>query len=177
MWTTKRFVITWIVLILGLTSCAKTQAKCPIESLIIDEHLLPEGTYAERLISPISEKPKESVARSFYYAPYPIFHAVIDWNSARFAKGEFNNYLETAFDTDKYMGPWETPSKMYSSQIADNYYAACGIDHGEYQCRLAATYGDYSVYFRAGVGEEGITLVKVNEILQAIDETMAKCVK
>src|SRR5678815_60620 len=78
MWRTNRFVITWIVLILGLTSCARTKTKCPIESLIIDEHLLPEGTYVERLISPISEKPKESVARSFYYAPYDIFHAVIN---------------------------------------------------------------------------------------------------
>jgi hypothetical protein len=145
--------------------------------LILDEHLLPEETYVERLISPISERPKESVARSFYYAPYDIFHAVINWHSSQSAKDDFNNYLETAFDTDKYMGPWETPSKMYSSPIADNYYAACGIDHSQYQCRLAATYGDYSVYFRAGVGEEGITLLKVNEILQAIDETMAKCVK
>jgi hypothetical protein len=142
--------------------------------LIIDEHLLPEGTYVERLISPISEKPKESAARSFYYAPYDIFHVVINWHSARAAKREFNNDLEAAFDTDKYMGPWETPSIMYRSLIADNYQVACGTD-GDYQCRLAATYGDYSIYFRASVGKEGITLQKVNEFLQAIDETMAKC--
>lgn len=176
MWRISRFVITWMVLGLILTSCAQTQPKCAIESLIIDEHLLPEGTYVERLISPISEKPDESAARSFYYAPYDIFHAVINWHSTRSAKREFNNYLETAFDTDKYMGPWETPSEMYGSPIADNYHAACGTDHGVYQCRLAATYGDYSVYLRAAVGEEGITLLKVDEILQAIDETMAKCI-
>jgi hypothetical protein len=176
MWKTNRFVIAWIMSALVLTSCTKTQSKCPIESLIIDEHLFPEGTYAESLISPISGKPKESVARSFYYAPYDIFHAVINWHSSRSAKGEFNNDIETGFDTDQYMGPWETPSKVYSSAVADNYYVACGIVHGDYQCRLAATYGNYSVYFRADVGEEGITLQKVNEILQAIDETMAKCV-
>ena len=172
---TNRFVIAWIVSILVLTSCTMTQSKCPIESLIINEHLLPEGTYAERLISPISEKPKESAARSFYDAPYDIFHAVINWHSARAAKRDFDNYLETAFDTDKYMGPWETPSQMYNSQIADNYYVACGTDR-TYQCRLAATYGEYSVYFRADVGDEGITLLKVSELLQAIDETMAQCI-
>jgi len=144
--------------------------------LILDEHLLPEGTHAERLISPVSEKPQESVARSFYYAPYSIFHMVINWHSARAAESEFNNHLEIAFDTDKYMGPWKTPSKMYSSPIADNYYAACGTDLGFYQCRLVATYGEYSVYFRADVGEEGITLLKVNEFLQAIDQTMAECI-
>jgi len=159
-----------------LVGCAKAPPKCKIETLILDEKLLPEGTYVERLISPISEKPMESAARSFYYAPYDIFHAVINWHSTRSAKKDFDNYLETAFDTDKYMGPWETPSEMYSSPIADNYHVACGID-GEYQCRLAATYGDYSVYFRAGVGKEGITLQKVNELLQAIDERMAQCVE
>ena len=176
MWKINRFVIAWIVSVLVLTSCTKTQSKCPIASLIIDENLLPEGTYAERLISPISEKPIDSVARSFYYAPYDIFHAVINWHSARAAKREFSNDRETAFDTDKYMGPWETPSNMYSSSIADNYYAACGTVQSVYQCRLAATYGDYSVYFRAAVGEKGITLIKVNEILRTIDETMAACV-
>ena len=173
----NRFVIAWIVSVVVLTSCTETQSKCPIESLIIDEHSLPEGTYAERLISPISEKPKESVARSFYYAPYDIFHAVVNWHSVRAAKSDFDNYLETAFDTDKYMGPWETPSQMYNSATADNYLAACGTSDGRYQCRLAATYEGYSVYFRADVGEEGITLMKFNEILRTIDETMAACVK
>jgi hypothetical protein len=160
----NRFVIAWIVSVFVLASCTETQSKCPIESLIIDEHSLPEGTYAERLISPISEKPKESVARSFYYTPYDIFHAVINWHSARAAKSDFDNYLET-------------PSQMYNSATADNYLAACGTSDGRYQCRLAATYEGYSVYFRADVGEEGITLTKVNEILRTIDETMAACVK
>jgi hypothetical protein len=175
MWRTNRFAITWIVFVLVLTSCTGTEPKCPIESMIMDEHLLPEGTYVERLISPVSEYPKESVARSFYYAPYDIFHMIVNWHSTRSAKREFNNDIETAFDTDKYMGPWETPGNMYNSQIADNYHVACGTDR-TYQCRLAATYGEYSVYFRADVGDEGITLLKVNELLQAMDETMAQCI-
>jgi hypothetical protein len=175
MWRVNRFVTMWIVLVLTLTSCASTQPKCTIESLILDEKLLPEGTYAERLALAIPEKPKESASRSFYYAPYDIFHAVINWHSARAAKREFNNDIETAFDTDKYMGPWETPGNMFNSQIADNYHVACGTDR-TYQCRLAATYAEYSVYFRADVGDEGITLLKVNEVLQAMDETMAQCI-
>jgi hypothetical protein len=101
---------------------------------------------------------------------------VIHWHSTGSAKSEFDNYLETAFDTDKYMGPWEIPSEMYSSAIADNYHVACGTVHDVYQCRLAATYDEYSVYLRVDVGEEGIILLRVNEILQAIDERMAQCV-
>ncbi len=174
--TCSRFTIVWITFALMLVGCARPSSKCEIKTLILDENLLPKGTYAERLISPVSEKPKESAARSFYYEPYDIFHMVINWHSTRSAKGEFNNYLETAFDTDKYMGPWETPNEMYSSLAADNYHVGCGTVHGVYQCRLAATYDEYSVYFRADIGEKGITLHKVNEILQAIDERMTQCV-
>jgi len=176
MYTIKQFIMVSGTLLLLLTSCARAESLCTIESLILDENLFPEGTRAERLISPVSEKPEESAARSFYYAPSDMFQMVINWHSIRSAKGEFNNYIETAFDTDKYMGPWETPSNTYSSLKADNYHMACGIVHGVYQCRLAATYNGYSVFFRADVGEEGITLSKVNEILQAIDEHMAECV-
>ena len=129
----------------------------------------------EKLISPVSEKPEESVARSFYYEPSDIFQMVIKWHSAVAAKSEFRSYLNAAFDTDQYMGPWEIPDEIYNSPIADNYHIACGVVHNVYQCRLAATYNDYSLYFRVDVNEQGITMPHVNQILQVIDERMSQC--
>jgi hypothetical protein len=73
------------------------------------------------------------------------------------------------------MGPWETPDELYISSSAQNYHAACGIDGQIYQCRMVATYSEYSVFFRSHVSDDGITLSKVNELLQAIDKSMAQC--
>jgi hypothetical protein len=177
MHTANRFVLSCIVFLFLFASCQETQSNCAIENLLLDEKTLPEGTVAERLISPVSEKPDESVARSFYSAPYDIFQMVINWRSDQSARNEYDNYINSAFDSDKYMGPWETPKEMYISTIADNYHIACGNVHSVYQCRFAATYGSYSVFLRADVGSEGITLQKVNEMVQSIDELISQCME
>jgi hypothetical protein len=160
-----------------MVGCAKAPPKCAIETLILDENLLPEGTYAERLISPVSERPQESVAQTFYYAPDAVLHEVVNWRSTRAAKREYDLTVKSAFDVDNYMGPWDIPDGMFISSTAQNYYAACGVAHKVYQCRMVATYGEYSVFFRSYVSDKGITLPKVNELLQAIDERMAQCVE
>jgi len=172
---TNRFVIVWVGLVLVLTSCAQTSSKCAIESLILDGSLFPEGTHAERLISPVSEQPQESAAQTFYYAPDAVFHEVVNWHSTRAAKREYDLTVKSAFDVDNYMGPWEIPDGLYISSLAQNYHAACGVAHKIYQCRMTATYRGYSVFFRAYVSDQGITLAKVNELLQAIDERMTQC--
>ena len=167
-------ILTGLMLI--LVGCSDRVSTCPIETLLLSESLFPEGTHAEPLESPLPEYPKESAAQTFYYAPDAVFHEVVKWHSARDAKREYNLRVKSAFDVDKYMGPWETPDGLYISSLAQNYQMACGIDGKLYQCRMVATYGDYFVFFRAYVSEHGITLAKVNEMLQAIDERMAQCI-
>ena len=171
----KHFPVVFVVFMLFVSGCSNKAPKCPIETLLLDEDIFPEGTYAEPLISPVPEYPEESAGRTFYYAPDDIFHLVVKWRSASAAKDDFELNLKSAFDVDKYMGPWETPDRMFISSTAQNYYAACGVAHKVNQCRMVATYGGYSVFFRAYVSDQGITLPKVNELLQAIDERMAQC--
>ncbi len=165
----------FICLALVLNGCTSRPAKCPITTLILDENLFPKGTYAEPLESPLPEHPQEGAARSFYLAPDSVFQEIINWQSTADAKSEFDLHLKSAFDVDKYMGPWWTPNDLYISSNAQNYHAACGVDGKIYQCRMVATYGGYSVFFRAEVSEQGITMSNVNELLRAIDQRMTEC--
>ncbi len=165
--------IVGVALILG--GCAGKPAKCPITSLVLDPTLFPPGTHAEPLESPLPEYRQEGAARSFYLAPDSVFEEVIDWRSATDAKGEFDLHLKSAFDVDKYMGPWETPSSLFVSSVASNYHAACGLDSKVYQCRMVATYGGYSVFFRAEISEQAISMSLVNELLRVIDDRMTQC--
>jgi hypothetical protein len=176
MHTNNRLTVVFVALVLFLNSCSSKPPKCSIETLLLDENLFPKGTHAEPLESPLPEYPKESAAQSFYYAPDLVFQEVINWHSEKFAKDEFDLHLKSAFDVDQFMGPWETPDGLYASSTAQNYHAACGVDSHIYQCRVISTYDGYSVFFRAYVSEQGITLLKVNEFLQAIDERMTQCV-
>ncbi len=169
------FIAFLIGFILVLTGCVSKSSICPIETLILNENLFPTGTHAEPLESPLPEFPKESAAQSFYYAPDSVYQEVVKFRSARAAKDELEYYTKAIFDVDKYMGPWLTPEDLYFSSFANNYRAACGIDGQIYQCRMLATYKGYFVFFRAEVSPQGITMTKVNELLQNIDQRMAEC--
>lgn len=175
--TTNRFVVVFVSLSLILIGCSSRATKCPIKTLLLDEKLFPKDTHAEQLFSPVPEDPSESAGRTYYYAPDSVFQEVINWHSVSAAKSAFDLESKSAFDVDKYMGPWWTPNDLYISPIASNYKAACGVDSTIYQCRMVATYGSYSVFFRAEVSDQGITQSKVNELLQAIDKRMSQCVK
>jgi len=160
---------------LVLTGCVSTRSKCPIETLLVDQQLFPDGTHAEPLESPLPEYPAESAARTFYYAPDSVFQEVVNWRSGTYARREFDLNLRSAFDVDKYRGPWSTPNDLYVSSVAQDYHAACGVAGQVFQCRMVATYDGYSVLFRAEVSEQGITMSKVDELLHAIDRRMADC--
>ena len=126
----------------------------------------------------IDEKPKESVGRSYYVEPSEVYLEITRWKSNKGAETDYNKATGSVFDVDKYMGPWNTPDDLYVSTAADNYQAACGIDHKVIpQCRMLATYDEYSVYFRADIFPDGITVEKVNQLLKAIDDRMAECLE
>ncbi len=162
---------------IAMAGCRGAPPECPIETLILSGNSFPKGTYAEPLESPLPEYLQEGAARSFYLAPDSVFQEVIDWRLPARAKGEYDLQLRSAFDVDKYMGPWWTPEDLYVSSTASNYHAACGFDLNIYQCRMVATYGGYSVFFRAEASGQGITMSNVNELLRAIDQRMVECTR
>lgn len=179
----KRMCVLLLGLALMLISCSEfpaqdiqTKRNCPIETLILDEKLLPENTFAEKLHSPSTDEPSESASRSFYYAPDSIYHLVVRYDLPKLAKERFVRWSKSAFDVDEHMGPWEVPSGVNSVSVsADEYQIGCGIAHNVYQCRMIATYDEYFVYFKADVSEKGITLHTVEELVRAIDDRMTEC--
>jgi len=174
-------LLTCRVLILGialssiLSGCAGRSAGCPIETLTFDEYMFPLGTHFEPLVSPVPEKPQESIGQALYFAPDYVFLMVIHWHSIRATTIEFNDYTDIAFEFDEFEGPWIALDNLYMSESADHYYTACGLGHGIYQCKMVATYGEYSVYLRADISEQGISLELFNDLLQSIDRKMDQC--
>jgi hypothetical protein len=170
-------ILLIICLLFLLSGCQMVTSKCDIKTLLLGKENFPTDTTAEQLFSPIPEYPAESAGRSFYSAPDLVYHEVAKWPSIFAAKKEFNLQAKSAFDEDKYRGPWETPDTLFISLTADNYRVGCGNEDNIYQCRLVATYGMYSVFFRTWVSEEGITLSVVNDLLKIIDDRMNQCTK
>jgi hypothetical protein len=169
------FVFTVSALFLMSCTSQKTEA-CPIDTLILDENLFPQGTHAEELFSPVPDEPLDSAERSFYYAPDLAFQEVIRWDFARAAKVYFDFRAKSVFDVDKYMGPWTSPTELnFQSSAADQYRLACGVASDVYQCRMIATYGEYFVFFRSYITEQGISLTTFEQLLSAIDVKMSQC--
>lgn len=177
----KTYKRVWIiiqatVLLSLLSACTAPKTNCAIEDLLLDKDWLPDQTYAEPIVSPIPEMPKRSIAQGFYYAPDDVSYMVIQWNSISASKREYKSMVKAAFDVDQYMGPWETPSELSDfSEIADEYLAACGVDLGSSQCRLAVRYNKYTVYLRMSHSDDGLNMPIFIDILKHIDNKFAQC--
>jgi hypothetical protein len=172
-----RFYVLCSILILSflITGCSSREAKCSIETLVLSGNIFPEGTFVGRLERGVHKEATESAYIHFSHGSNDVINWVDYWRSEKAAKQEFEDMLETVFDVDQYMGPWDTPKDLYTSSEADNYHVACGMVDKQYQCRLVATYKEYSVYLKVEVSDQWITLSKVDEMLRAIDKQMVEC--
>lgn len=172
-----RFKVLCSILILSclVTGCSSRQAKCSVETLVLSENMFPEGTFVGRLEQGVHSEATESAYIQFAHGSNDVINWVDHWKSEKVAKQEFEDMLKTVFDVDQYMGPWEPPKDLYTSSEADNYRVACGMVDKQYQCRLVATYKEYSVYLKVEVSDQWITLAKVDEMLRAIDKQMVDC--
>lgn len=156
----------------------RPQRSCPVESLILDEKLLPEDRSVDPIHSPAYGETDESASRNLYYKNDVIYNLVIRRVSKKQAIYRFEHWVEIAFDVDENEGPWERPEEIdYVSPIADNYEFACGKSNIDYVCTLVATYDEYFVLFLVEVSKQGITLEKVEEMLIAMDQRMAECLQ
>ncbi len=161
-----------------LSSCINAPPPpCPLSDLLLDQSLFPSGTYAEPLVSPIPEYPRNSFSQGFWYEPDDVIYDVEYWYSQGSAEREYSQELLSAFDEDAYMGPWELPKELtYSSSIASNYHLACGPAHYKYQCRMIGTYNTYFVYLKVEISEHGLNYALTENLLRAIDNNMRACI-
>ncbi len=181
---TTKIILLLLLLLITIGYCRyhftdkRPQRSCPVESLILDEELLPPGHYADTLNSPALGESDESASRSFSYKSDAIYNEVFRRPSEKLAKKKFEKWIEVAFNVNEYEGPWERPEEIdYVSPIADNYEFACGKSNVDYTCKLVATYDEYFVLFLVDVSKGGITLEMVEEMLIAMDQRMAECLQ
>ena len=181
---TTKIILLLFLLLITIGYCRyhftdkRPQRSCPVESLILDEELLPPGHYADTLNSPAIGESDESASRRFSYNYDAIYNEVFRRPSEKLAKKKFDYWVEISFPVDENEGPWERPEEIdYVSPIADNYEFACGKSYVYHKCALVATYDEYFVRFQAQVSKGGITLEMVEEMLIAMDQRMAECLQ
>jgi hypothetical protein len=179
----KHHIILFGLVAFLLSGCIKAPPECPMNTLMLEESLFPKDTYFEPLVSPIAEYPKSSFAQGFSLElpNEDVFtvdagnYRIIHWGSNKSAKEEFDQGLKFFFLNHK-IDAWKTPKEAtFTSAVADNYYTACGISFGYYNCKTIAVYGKYSVWLGVSISEKGLTYSIYNKLLQAIDDKMATC--
>lgn len=162
-------------------STAPPSRDCTITELVVDETIFPRGATADRLISPLPGGPIprtafESAGRSFHYPRGIAVHNVYRYKSAGRAAQEFSSRRELEFQEGKYSGPWKEPGELtYKSPIADQFYVACGIDHGDNTCIAIAQYEEYFTLLHADMPPEIMTFQDLERVLRTVDERMAQC--
>ncbi|MCS7017412.1 MAG: hypothetical protein NZM42_15015 [Gemmatales bacterium] len=73
--------------------------------------------------------------------------------------------------------PFAPPAEItFESQIADEYYFACGVDV-VHQCQMLARYRNYFVYFYFDVTTQqdpgGLTYAEIERVLRALEDKVA----
>lgn len=154
---------------------------CPITSLLVDTTGFPSGTTVGKIESPLVDGPldftgpyQEAGRTLVVGGGWGGVHYVYRARTARRAAHQYQTLKDIEFRTTPNDGPWEPPPQFgYRSSIADQYYLACGNDHGRYTCRMMAQYEEY--YMLLQVPMPGMTFEDLEVVLRAIDERMAEC--
>lgn len=171
-----------LVLCLLLLACYRSEPPppraCPITGLLLDATSFPVGASAGEILSPMPRAARDSAGRTIYLRKGLANHDVYRHASAVRAAQEFAHRRRVTFVTGEDYGPWENPRDLsYRSPIANQYYLACGIDHGIYMCIMVAQYEEYYIFFNAHMDEQTMTFSDLERALQAIDAKMANCLQ
>ena len=129
--------------------------------------------------SAFSDENGTIVATRSYYIPHEpgqVFQEVYRRPTAEDASEKFKEYLSGSFNESKIRQPFvpfsPPPEITFQSQIADEYYFACGVDEAP-QCKMLARYRNYFVYFYFDVSIEesrgGLTYPEIVTVLEALE--------
>jgi hypothetical protein len=164
--------------------------RSPVSALLVEDESFPEGWVCEREFPDTPDPTINHVYRSWY-------DETEDWGKAEQA-------IWRAYTTEdareKYAelrqmpqllphytpGPYEfyaefkpPPEIDFQSQIADEFYLACGRRNG-FQCRVIARYRNYVSYMRLyleieyeGRTREGLTYQEIEVVVRAMDAKFA----
>jgi len=172
---------------IGLVSVCRPPGYPPIEELLIDASVLPEGWSAsEAGPHPISRAPLggtksvESIEFVFYAYGGSAFEEIRRFKSYQEAVEEFARQKRQVFRVTKFNTPWVVPEGLsYKSPVADQFHYACSQDVGSLwsDCAYIARYGVYFVQFHTDMLPGYMSYTDLEKVLQAIDARMAPYVE
>lgn len=116
----------------------------------------------------------DTAAERFFYLPQAPGQALQEayrFSSEKTASSKFNVYLESSLGS---LSEPFIPSDIQSgSQVADEYYFACGFDDKIPQCQLLGRYRNYFVYFYFDLATKqdpgGLSSAEIEKVLQALE--------
>lgn len=171
------FSLFVILSIYGISWIFNNREYCSVEQLLLRESEYPQNTIFDIALSPIDEKPKESISRSSYYNESWIGEVVIKYKSINKAYEIFVDHQSSIFDPSKVYDVWKTPLRLGEDKIsADQYKSGCGdTKYFGNRCIFLGRYGEYIVIFNVDIYSNGITQELFRDLVVKIDEEMSAC--
>lgn len=168
-------LILSLLVVLLITGCGNKQEACPLESLLLDRHALPEGTTID-LSGPIRDEPKRSLIQSLYYKDALGINDIVDYPSRRRAKERYGQMQRTVFRNDLERGPWETPELNFTS-TADEMHYGCGQALGGYACIYIGRFNTMVAGLTMYIGESGFSMNDFKAGMVQLEERILSCVE
>ena len=166
--------------------CSYPSPAFPIEELLLDESVFPEGWQArERTFNPRQRLPAEQIALGFYIDWCPDYslgagHQVYRFfDGARCADMGYRSTTPISFAPREGWGPWSVPVELpYQSPVADQFRFNCYSRQGSsvQTCQAVGQYREYIIGFHTDIDPEHpecMSFADLERILVAIDERMA----
>jgi hypothetical protein len=187
---------TWLLIVTGLalmTNCSRVTEpqKPPSDSvsasaLLLEPISFPDGWAGSPCDTSLCRQGGGGVTaaeRDFYRAEAPghVLQEVYRFLDNQAASHKFSVYRATDFDKPEMSFHYEPlappPEISFRSQIADEYYFACGVEDVPL-CRMVARYRNFFVYIYFDHATEknagGLTYSQIEHVLEALETKVAQ---
>jgi|CXWL01.1.fsa_nt_gi hypothetical protein len=180
----------WVLIIAVACNTLNVQMSTPVASIpaidfLLEANMLPAGWEASPCDTSLCRDGGggDTAAERDFYLPNAPGHAlqeVYRFSDERAASDKFKVYMEGNFNESEVRQPFvpfAPPQEItFKSQVADEYYFACGVDVIP-QCKMLARYQNYFVYFYFDHATEqepgGLTYAEIERVLEALEGKVA----
>jgi hypothetical protein len=180
--TKREWFIVFLTALLGgslacITNTTPPPAPCSIETLLIDENVVPTAWKFNMAGVPAKRFGVE-FETVYFVSEYGggIQDVYREW-SERAADKAYREMVATNFGERAALAAWTVPSGLtYQSSIANQAQLGCTTDvvRRSRHCQYIGLYGPYVVLFLADMSEV-MTYADFEFVLQSIDQRMSDC--
>jgi len=182
------FLLIAVALLLGTPGCCGVitcvpppAAPCPIETLLVNEAVFPEGWEQQGVPDSRGAPASFGVERIGIDFSTPtrgvaVQHVYRAFNTRAAAAG-YRDFMSD-FSVREEETEWTLPTELtYRSQVADQFRLGCSTHcpSGVQRCQFIGQYGPYVVVFHTYMSSDMMTYGDFERILQDIDRRMAQC--